>query len=131
VRRNNSAFELRIKRIYEPPAANDGARVLVDRLWPRGIRKQDAAVTLWLKEIAPSPELRKWFNHDPVRLQEFGRRYRAELGHNSAVDQLEELLINGPVTLLYAARDPACNHARVLADYLTRHFRGDDHLPTG
>jgi uncharacterized protein YeaO (DUF488 family) len=131
VRRVNRAIELRIKRIYEPPAVDDGARVLVDRLWPRGVRKQDAAVMRWLKEVAPSPELRKWFNHDPARLQEFGRRYRAELAHNSAVDQLDELLKNGPVTLLYAARDPVCNHARVLADYLIRHLHDDDQQPGG
>ncbi len=118
----NSAFEFRIKRIYEPPAADDGARVLVDRLWPRGVRKQDAALTLWLKDVAPSPELRKWFNHDPERLQEFARRYRAELAHNAAINQLQELVKNEPVTLLYAARDPMCNHARVLADYLIQHL---------
>ena len=123
------ALRLQIKRIYEPPTADDGARVLVDRLWPRGVRKQAAELTVWMKDVAPSPELRKWFNHDPARSEEFGRRYRAELIHNSAADQLNQLLLNGPVTLLYAARDPACNHARVLADYLTDHFRENDQAP--
>ncbi len=116
---------LRIKRIYESPAADDGARVLVDRLWPRGVRKQDAALTLWLKDVAPTSELRTWFDHDPVRFREFSRRYRAELKNCLAVAQLEALLHNGRVTLLYAARDPECNHARVLADYLAQHFRAN------
>lgn len=116
------ALELQIKRIYEPPAKDDGARVLVDRLWPRGVRKQDAALTLWLKDVAPTPELRKWFDHDPVRFEEFSRRYSAELAHNTAIEQLDELLHAGPVTLLYAAHDPTCNHALILEAYLRKHF---------
>jgi uncharacterized protein YeaO (DUF488 family) len=110
---------IRLKRIYEPPEADDGARVLVDRLWPRGIRKEEAALTLWLKDIAPSPELRRWFGHDPARWAAFARRYRAELAANApAVDTLRDLAARGPVTLLYAARDTAHNHALVLADHL-------------
>lgn len=110
---------LRLKRIYEPAAKEDGARVLVDRVWPRGISKEDAALTLWLKEIAPSTTLRKWFGHDPVRWAEFQRRYRAELDANeAAVERLEDCLRSGPVTLLYAARDPEHNQAVALADYL-------------
>lgn len=104
---------------YNPVDAADGARVLVDRLWPRGLSKDKAAVTLWLKEIAPSAELRTWFGHDPARWVEFERRYRAELaGNDAAVAQLTELLQHGPVTLLYAAHDSAHNNAVILAAYL-------------
>ena len=117
--------EIRIKRVYDPPEDTDGTRVLVDRLWPRGLRKEDAALTLWLKEIAPSPELRKWFGHDPARWAEFGRRYRAELARNDeAVARLSDLSKHGPLTLLYAAHDTAHNHALVLAAYLRDHLKG-------
>ena len=111
--------EIRLKRAYDPPAASDGARILVDRLWPRGLRKDAAALTAWLKDIAPSPELRKWFSHDPARWAEFSRRYRAELSANGeAVAQLRAYMKSGPVTLLYAAHDAEHNHARVLAEHL-------------
>jgi uncharacterized protein YeaO (DUF488 family) len=111
--------EIRTKRIHDPPAEDDGMRVLVDRLWPRGVRKADAAVDRWLREVAPSPELRRWFGHDPDRFDSFAAQYRAELDANpDAVAELTELAAAGPVTLLYAARDRDCNHARVLADYL-------------
>lgn len=119
--RGNVVTKLQIKRIYDPPAATDGARVLVDRLWPRGVKKEDAHLTLWLKEVAPSPALRQWFGHREDRWQEFARRYRAELKTNPAVDQLRDLKAKGRVTLLYAARDASINHARVLADYLDAH----------
>ena len=110
---------IRIKRVYEAPDDEDGIRVLVDRLWPRGLRKESAALTLWLKEIAPSPALRKWFGHDPAHWTEFIRRYRAELARNDeAVERLNVLSRKGRLTLLYAARDPAHNHALVLAEYL-------------
>ncbi|MGE5515196.1 MAG: DUF488 domain-containing protein [Bacteroidota bacterium] len=110
--------DIRLKRIYDPPDEGDGARVLVDRLWPRGVPKETARLTLWMKEIAPSPELREWFRHDPSRFAEFSRRYRTELAANkTAIDRIEDLLKLGPVTLLYAARDSARNHAQVLREY--------------
>ena len=110
---------IQVKRVYDPPDSEDGARVLVDRLWPRGARKDSAKLTLWLKNISPSDELRRWFAHDPARFAEFSRRYRAELvANNKAVGQVRDLLKAGPVTLLYAAHDEAHNHACVLADYL-------------
>jgi len=112
-------IDIRTKRIYDPPDVADGARVLVDRLWPRGIRKETAALTLWLKDIAPSPELRQWFGHDPARWAEFARRYRSELAANpAALARLGELARTGRVTLLYGARDAAHNHALVVADAL-------------
>lgn len=108
---------MRLKRAYAPPEPDDGLRVLVDRLWPRGLRKADAAVDLWLKEVAPSPELRRWFGHRPDHWEVFRERYEAELAHNPAVARLRGL--DAPrVTLLYAARDEAHNHARVLLDHL-------------
>lgn len=116
---SKNTSDIRTKRIYESPDEDDGARVLVDRLWPRGMRKEKAALTLWLKAVAPSAELRKWFGHDPERYREFLRRYRAELDQNEAlVTQLEAFTKQGPLTLLYAARDEAHNEAVVLADYL-------------
>lgn len=111
--------DIRLKRVYEPPAPDDGARVLVDRLWPRGVSKARAALTLWLKDIAPSAELRQWFGHDPVRWPEFARRYQAELAANpAAVSQLAKLIEGARVTLVYGARDTAHNEAVVLAQHL-------------
>lgn len=111
--------KLRIKRIYEASDEADGTRVLVDRVWPRGMTKERAAVDLWLKEIAPSPALRKWFGHDPQRWPEFRSRYRAELDRNTAaVGRLLELVMKGRVTLLYGAHDVAHNHAVVLMEYM-------------
>ena len=108
-----------IKRIYESPEAPDGYRVLVDRLWPRGMTKERAALDLWLKDVAPSPLLRKWFGHDPAKFAEFRMRYIAELDANAAVDNLRHICAEYPdVTLLYAAKDPQVNHALVLRDYL-------------
>ena len=116
---------IRVKRIYDPPDRNDGARVLVDGLWPRGVRKEEAKLTLWLKDIAPGADLRRWFGHDPARFAEFSRRYRAELSANKdAVSRLETLVKTGPVTLLYAAHDTEHNNARVLAEYLEAHAMG-------
>ena len=113
------AFDIAVKRVYEPPAKADGQRVLVDRIWPRGVSKKDAELTLWLKEIAPSDELRKWFGHQPERWAEFQKRYRAELdGNGEAVAQLRDLLRQGKVTLLYGAHDEAHNNAVALAAYL-------------
>jgi uncharacterized protein YeaO (DUF488 family) len=117
-----TADRLRLKRIYEPASADDGARILVDRVWPRGIRKDDARLTLWLKEIAPSSELRKWFGHDPERWPEFRRRYRAELEANDeAVQRLRSQIREGPVTLLFGAHDEAHNQAVVIAEYVAGH----------
>ncbi|TSE07036.1 DUF488 domain-containing protein [Mesorhizobium intechi] len=113
------AFDLMVKRIYEPPAADDGQRVLVDRIWPRGVSKEHAALALWLKEIAPSDELRKWFGHEPARWVEFQKRYRVELDRNEeAVTRLRDLLRHGRATLLYGAHDEAHNNAVALAGYL-------------
>jgi len=110
---------LKIKRIYEEPSRTDGSRILVDRIWPRGVSKKKAALDEWCKDIAPSPRLRKWFGHDPERFAEFRRRYRAELKSNKpAVKHLRELMKKNRVTLLYAAHDEEHNQARVLAEYL-------------
>jgi uncharacterized protein YeaO (DUF488 family) len=109
-----------IKRVYEPMSPSDGTRVLVDRLWPRGVKKSDARVALWLKDVAPSPQLRIWFHHDPARFAEFRRRYTGELKGNPAVAELRKLGKSKRVTLLYAAHDPRVNHALVLQAALTR-----------
>ncbi|HEX7711306.1 MAG TPA: DUF488 domain-containing protein [Sphingomonadaceae bacterium] len=112
---------LHIKRIYEPPKRGDGARVLVDRVWPRGVSKDEAELDLWLKEIAPSTELRKWFGHDPERFAEFRKRYRDELkDKDEAIAELAKLRPKN-VTLLYSAHDEQHNQAVVLAEYLGRH----------
>ncbi len=112
---------IQIKRVYEAPAADDGTRVLVDRLWPRGLRKEEVPLALWLKDIAPTPALRTWFGHDPERWEAFRERYRAELDqHPDTVAQLRALAREGRLTLLYAARDEVHNHAVVLAEYLNR-----------
>jgi uncharacterized protein YeaO (DUF488 family) len=108
----------RIKRVYESAAPSDGRRVLVDRLWPRGLKKTAAALDDWLKDIAPSVPLRLWFAHDPDRFAEFGRKYRAELAKNPALAQLRGLGKGRLVTLLYAAHDPKINHAVVLQSVL-------------
>lgn len=107
-----------IKRIYEPASAADGTRVLVDRLWPRGLRKEEAGYDLWLKDIAPSTELRHWFGHQPELWDEFRRRYRAELAGNPAVAELKALVAKGHTTLLYGAHDQQHNQAVVLAEFL-------------
>ena len=113
---------VKIKRVYEPPASDDGYRVLVDRIWPRGISKQKADVTLWLKTIAPSTELRKWFAHSPDRWQEFRRRYLREL--NSKDDELviirDKLRTTRNLTLVFSAKDTKHNQAVVLLEYLSR-----------
>ena len=110
---------VRVKRIYEPAAADDGFRVLVDRIWPRGVKKTDAAIDLWLKDVAPSPKLRRWFGHDPARWPEFRRRYAAELDQQpDAMALLRGKARHGTVTLLYAARDPDRNNAVALQSLL-------------
>lgn len=106
--------KIRIKRIYEKPSRADGVRVLVDRVWPRGISKEEAKLTLWHKEIAPSTSLRKWFGHDPARWAEFRRKYRAELDNNfTEVQRLRDALGRGTATLLYGSKDEAHNQAVV------------------
>ena len=113
---------VKIKRVYEPPAPGDGYRVLVDRIWPRGISKQEADISLWLKTIAPSTELRKWFGHSPDRWQEFRRRYLREL--NNKDDELviirDKLRTTRNVTLVYSAKDTKHNQAIVLQEVLSR-----------
>jgi uncharacterized protein YeaO (DUF488 family) len=114
---------IKTKRIYDRPEASDGHRVLVDRLWPRGLRKEDAGIDEWLREIAPSPELRKWFGHEPARWRGFLARYKKELAAPEAQAQLKRLrrMARGAtVTLLYAAREERHNNASVLADMLRR-----------
>ena len=113
---------VKIKRIYEPPAQSDGQRILVDRLWPRGVAKAQVRIDLWLKDVAPSADLRRWFGHKPERWAEFQKRYLAELAGNPALEELRRLARGKPTTLLYGARDETHNQARVLADRLN----GDD-----
>ena len=110
---------IQIKRVYEKPSRNDGVRVLVDRLWPRGLTKERAAVNEWLKDVAPSTELRKWFGHDPAKWSEFQSRYKKELaGKGEALTLLRAKSRGGTVTLLYGARDSEHNEAIVLAEVI-------------
>jgi uncharacterized protein YeaO (DUF488 family) len=116
--------EIVIKRVYEPASPHDGRRILVDRLWPRGLSKKDLGDALWLKDVAPSAELRKWFGHKPERWTEFRKRYFAELRKNDgAVDVLRAQIKRGRTTLLYSAHDTEHNQAAALAEYLTRPIR--------
>lgn len=113
--------DVRVRRVYEEPAETDGARILVDRLWPRGVSKEHAHLTEWLKTVAPSPELREWYGHVPERFEEFSRRYRAELDQperTAALEHLRHLAAAGPVTLLTATRKPELSEAAVLASIL-------------
>lgn len=117
-----SEKNVKLKRAYESPTDSDGKRILVDRLWPRGVKKTDAAIDYWAKELAPSTELRKWFAHDPSRWEEFGRRYAAEIKeHREEFDRLRDLALKGPITLVYAARDETHNDAVVLRELLLAH----------
>jgi uncharacterized protein YeaO (DUF488 family) len=116
---DDTAPRVRLRRIYEPATPDDGARILVDRLWPRGVSKAKAALTFWAKDVAPSTELRRWFGHDPARWQEFARRYRQELAaHPEALQPLLDAAAKGPITLLYGARDQQHNEAVVLQQVL-------------
>jgi uncharacterized protein YeaO (DUF488 family) len=118
-----SAKNIKIKRAYEKPDAEDGLRILIDRLWPRGLTKDKAAIDHWFKEIAPSTKLRKWFSHDPDRWVEFRRRYVRELkSHVAQLGEIRKLARNGPITLVYAAHDELHNDAVVLRDILLRYF---------
>src|SRR3954452_20406034 len=112
-------MDIRLKRAYDPPEPSDGYRVLIDRLWPRGVRRAEASLDEWARELAPSAELRRWFGHDPERFGEFRRRYTAELAEQD--DKLRELrrrARHGTLTLVYAARDEEHNDAVVLAEIL-------------
>lgn len=112
---------VQVKRIYEAPSRGDGLRILVDRIWPRGISKEKAALDFWAKEIAPSTALRQWFHHDPGRWNEFRTRYLAELGqHEAELAELRSRIAGHPATLLYGAANIEQNHAHVLKDVLTR-----------
>lgn len=112
-------MSLHIKRVYEPAETADGQRILVDRIWPRGLTKEKAAVDTWVKTVAPTTELRKWFNHDPARWAEFRARYARELDANpEAVKQLRDLVKTGKTTLLFAAHDPVHNNAVAITEYL-------------
>ena len=113
------ASHIKLKRAYEPPVATDGTRVLIDRLWPRGLSKATVEVSHWMKELAPSTELRKWFNHDPARWEEFKRRYTAELHRDvERLSPLRLLAQASVVTLVYAAHDEQHNNAVVLRELL-------------
>ena len=113
------AIDVHAKRIYDPVAHEDGYRVLIDHVWPRGISRERARLDEWARELAPSDELRKWFDHIPVRFAEFRRRYRAELANQSErLDELRRRSTRGRLTILYAARDREHNNAVVLAEVL-------------
>ncbi len=115
-------MSIQIKRIYDPVEEDDGQRILVDRLWPRGVSKERAHLSQWMKDAAPSGELRQWFGHEPARMDDFAACYRRELSRDAekrqAVQELLALDAEGPVTLLYAAKSPTVNHAAVLRDFL-------------
>ena len=117
----SSKPEVRTRRVYDDPSPEDGRRVLVDRLWPRGLAKARAGIDEWAKEVAPSTELRRWYGHDPARFEEFRRRYQAELAdpqRQAAVRHLRELARSGPLTLVTATRDIDHSQAAVLAEHL-------------
>ncbi|HER35501.1 MAG: DUF488 domain-containing protein [Halothiobacillaceae bacterium] len=111
---------VRTKRVYDSAERDDGYRILVDRLWPRGVKKTDLAHDDWFKDVAPSGYLRRWFGHDPDRFESFAKRYREELADNEEFERLAEIANDRPVTLLYAARDHEHNHAVVLAEALEK-----------
>lgn len=114
-----SARNVRIKRAYAPAAPGDGERILVDRLWPRGIRKEDLALAEWDKDLAPSQELRQWFDHDPARWDEFKRRYTAELRlHQDRFDALRQRARQGTITLVYSAHNEQVNNAVAMREFL-------------
>jgi uncharacterized protein YeaO (DUF488 family) len=114
-------MDVRLKRAYEPSATADGYRVLIDRIWPRGVRREDAHLDEWARELAPSGELRRWFGHDPARFEEFRRRYSEELGaQQRKLRELRRRARDGALTLVYGARDTEHNDAVVLAEVLRR-----------
>jgi uncharacterized protein YeaO (DUF488 family) len=110
---------VQIKRVYDPPTPADGRRILVDRLWPRGLTKEKAKIEYWAKDLSPSNELRKWYGHEPGKWEEFKKRYFAELGENKvAVDELLEQMGKGPVTFVYSSTERSLNNAQALKIYL-------------
>lgn len=112
-------MSVRVKRVYDDPAPDDGHRVLVDRMWPRGLSKERAGVDEWARDLAPSTDLRRWFGHDPERFAEFRARYRDELAARAEkLDELRERARREPVTILYAARDEECNNGVVVAELI-------------
>ena len=116
------ASHVRIKRAYEPPAPDDGTRILIDRLWPRGVKKENLPLAQWAKELAPSTALRKWFGHDVARWEEFQQRYAEELkSHGELLDALRTLARKGTLTLVYAAHDEVHNNAVVVREILLKH----------
>ena len=116
-----------IKRVYEQAADEDGVRILVDRLWPRGVSKERTALSGWLKDVAPSPDLRRWWHHDPDRFEDFARLYRTELDDNPALEDLLGIVReHDRTTLVYAAKDPAVNHALILRDYIRQALEKED-----
>jgi uncharacterized protein YeaO (DUF488 family) len=119
MKRKVPASNVKLKRAYEPPATDDGTRILIDRLWPRGITKERAAIDRWMKDISPSTELRKWFGHDPARWEEFRRRYAREVRQNAdLLDQLRALARQGQITLVYSAHDEKHNDAVELRELI-------------
>jgi uncharacterized protein YeaO (DUF488 family) len=125
-RSDTAAGSVHLKRAYEAPGSSDGYRVLVDRLWPRGARRDAVAIDAWMKDVAPSDELRRWFGHEEARWEEFAARYRDELRRSPAAELVDELVAQaqrGPVTLVYGARDELHNQAVVLHDVIDRRLR--------
>jgi uncharacterized protein YeaO (DUF488 family) len=117
---------IKLKRVYESKGNDDGKKFLVERLWPRGVKKTALANAVWLKDVAPSTELRKWFGHDPKRWEEFQRRYRVELKeHQAVLESILEAARRGTVTLLYSSHDTEHNNAVLLRDYLQRKLESD------
>jgi uncharacterized protein YeaO (DUF488 family) len=124
--------DVRAKRVYDPPESSDGARVLIDHVWPRGVSRERARLDDWARELAPSDELRRWFDHDPERFDEFRRRYRDELAKQpERLGELRRRAAGGPVTILYAARDRDHNNAVVLAELLREAERPEPRTGAG
>ena len=119
---------IKIKRVYDQPSKNDGKRVLIDRLWPRGLRKEDARIDEWMKEVAPSNELRKWFNHDPDKWSEFKKRFFTELqGQQEKVEEIISLARKGTVTFLYGSKEERFNNAVALKEYIEKRANASEH----
>lgn len=121
---SSNIVKINLKKVYDPVAKEDGIRILIERLWPRGVKKEDLKMHEWLKEVAPSTDLRKWFSHDPAKWKEFQKRYSEELDDNSeALEPLIKALHKGTVTLLYSSKDTEHNNAVSLKNYLERNVK--------